>query len=143
MGPATKRDYYDVLGVSRGSSESEIKKAFRKLARKYHPDVNPGVKSSEQQFKEVSEAYEVLSDPKKKQQYDQFGHAAFDAGFGQGGGAQGAGFEGFSRGAEFFRGGGFEDLFGNIFGGRACSRHIIFPPAKEFPIPAKHTEQPC
>src|SRR5512144_2327415 len=90
MGSTTKRDYYDVLGISKSASESDIKKAFRKLARKYHPDVNPGNKSSEQMFKEINEAYEVLSDAKKRQQYDQFGHAAFDQGFGQGG-AQGQG----------------------------------------------------
>jgi molecular chaperone DnaJ len=122
MGSSTKRDYYDVLGISRSASEADVKKAFRKLARKYHPDVNPSDKSAEQKFKEMNEAYEVLSDPKKRQQYDQFGHAAFDAGFGQGGGP-GAGFEGFTQGAEFFRGGGgFEDIFGNVFGERAASR---------------------
>ncbi len=118
MGLATKRDYYEILGVSRDASEADIKKAFRKLARKYHPDVNPGVKASEQQFKEVSEAYEVISDPKKRQQYDQFGHAAFDAGYGQGSGGPGAGPSGFHQGAEFFSGGRFDDIFGNIFGGR-------------------------
>jgi molecular chaperone DnaJ len=119
MGATTKRDYYEVLGLNKTASEADIKKAFRKLARKYHPDVNPGDKTSEQKFKELNEAYEVLSDSKKRQQYDQFGHAAFDAGFGQGPGA-GQGFEGFTQGgAEFFRGGGgFEDLFGNIFGNR-------------------------
>ena len=119
MGATTKRDYYDVLGIKKGASESEIKKAFRKLARKYHPDVNPSDKTAEQKFKEMNEAYEVLSDSKKKQQYDQFGHAAFDQGFGQGPGA-GQGFEGFTQGAEFFRGGGFEDAFGNLFGERAA-----------------------
>jgi len=122
MGATTKRDFYDVLGIKKGASESEIKKAFRKLARKYHPDVNPSDKTAEQKFKEMNEAYEVLSDPKKKQQYDQFGHTAFDQGFGQGPGA-GQGFEGFTQGAEFFRGGGgFEDIFGNIFGGQARPR---------------------
>jgi molecular chaperone DnaJ len=120
MGATTKRDYYEVLGVSRGASEADIKKAFRKLARKYHPDVNPGDKTAEHKFKEINEAYEVLSDAKKKQQYDQFGHAAFEAGFGQGPGGPGPGFEGFTQGAEFFRGTGFEDIFGNIFGERAA-----------------------
>ncbi len=118
MGTATKRDYYEVLGVSRGASEADIKKAFRKLARKYHPDVNPGDKTAEHKFKEINEAYEVLSDAKKRQQYDQFGHAAFEAGFGQGPSGTGPGFEGFTQGAEYFRGGGFEDIFGNMFGER-------------------------
>ncbi len=126
MATDTKRDYYDVLGVSRNASEADIKKAFRKLARKYHPDVNPGDKAAEQKFKEINEAYEVLSDSKKKQQYDQFGHAAFGAGYGPGG--AGPGFEGFSRGGgaeEFFRGGnyeGFGDIFGSIFGERLRPR---------------------
>ena len=123
MAATAKRDYYEVLGVEREASEAEIKKAFRKMARKYHPDVNPGDKSSEQKFKELNEAYEVLSDAKKKQQYDQFGHAAFDQGFGAGPGA-GPGFEGFARQGGFNAGQGqgfegFEDIFGNIFGGRA------------------------
>jgi molecular chaperone DnaJ len=76
-----KRDYYEVLGVKRGASEAEIKKAYRKLARKYHPDLNPGDKSAEAKFKEISEAYEVLSDKEKRKKYDQFGHAAFQGGF--------------------------------------------------------------
>jgi molecular chaperone DnaJ len=126
MGAATKRDFYDILGVKKGASDAELKKAFRKLARKYHPDVNPSDKTAEKKFKEMNEAYEVLSDPKKKQQYDQFGHAAFDAGFGQGQGTgPGQGFGGFTPGADFFRGGGgggFEDIFGNIFGNRARPR---------------------
>ncbi len=122
MASTTKRDYYDVLGISKSASEAEIKKAFRKLARKYHPDVNPGDKVAEQKFKELNEAYEVLSDSKKRKQYDQFGHAAFDASFGQQGGPGAYGFEGFGgQGPEFFSGGrGFEDIFGNIFGERAA-----------------------
>src|SRR5512139_1100654 len=120
MATTTKRDYYDVLGVRKGASEADIKKAFRKMARKYHPDVNPGDKAAEQKFKELNEAYEVLSDTKKRQQYDQFGHAAFDQTSGPGAGQQaGYGFEGFGGGgAEFFGRGGFEDLFGGIFGQR-------------------------
>ena len=83
---STKRDYYDVLGISRDADAAAIKRAYRKLAKKYHPDSNPGDKTAEQMFKDVNEAYDVLSDPKKKKLYDQFGHAAFDetAGYGQG-----------------------------------------------------------
>src|SRR6056297_3219557 len=90
-----KRDYYEVLGIARDASADEIKKAYRKLAVKYHPDKNPGDKAAEEKFKEVSEAYEVLSDTSKRQQYDQFGHAAFGAG--RGGGA-GGGYGGFAGG---------------------------------------------
>jgi molecular chaperone DnaJ len=101
-----KRDYYEVLGVSRDADEREIKAAFRKLAKKYHPDLNPDDKEAEAKFKEVNEAYEVLSDPAKKAKYDQFGHAAFDqnGGFGGGGGF-----------ADF--GDIFGDIFGDFFGG--------------------------
>ena len=83
---AEKRDYYEVLGVSKGASDDEIKKAFRKMSKKYHPDLNPNNKEAEKKFKEVNEAYQVLSDPEKKSKYDQFGHAGVDPNFGAGGG---------------------------------------------------------
>jgi len=98
---ADKRDYYEVLGVDRGASDSEIKSAYRKLAKKYHPDINPGDKEAEVKFKEASEAYAVLSDADKRRQYDQFGHAAFE------GGAGGGGFD--------FGGMDMGDIFGDIF----------------------------
>ena len=91
---AEKRDYYEVLGVSKGASDDEIKKAFRKLAKQYHPDLHPDDKECEAKFKEVNEAYEVLSDPDKKAKYDQFGHAGVDPSFGAG---QGGGFSGFKN----------------------------------------------
>ena len=105
-----KRDYYEVLGVSKGASEEEIKKAYKKLARKYHPDMNPGDKEAEEKFKEINEANEVLSDPDKKARYDQFGFAGVDPnyGAGAGGGAYGAG------GFDF---GDLGDIFGSFFGG--------------------------
>ena len=107
---ADKRDYYEVLGVDRGADESAIKSAYRKLAKKYHPDVNPGDKEAEKKFKEATEAYSVLSDPQKRRQYDQFGHAAFE----QGGGGAG-GFDSFG-GFGGFSGGDMGDIFGDIFG---------------------------
>ncbi len=124
MATTAKRDYYEILGVNKKASEVEIKKAFRKLARKYHPDVNPGDKAAEQKFKELNEAYEVLSDPKKRKQYDQFGHNAFGQGFEAGGGSAGGfGFEGFGgQGPEYFTGRGFQDIFGNIFGAEREAR---------------------
>ena len=104
---AEKRDYYEVLGVSKGASDDEIKKAFRKQSKKYHPDLNPGNKEAEDKFKEVNEAYQVLSDSEKKARNDQFGHAGVDPNFGAGGGYGGGGFGGFD----------FGDIFGDIFGG--------------------------
>lgn len=105
---ADKRDYYEVLGLSKGASEAEIKKAYRSMAKKYHPDVNPGNADAEAKFKEVNEAYAVLSDADKKAQYDQFGHAAFDQ---TAGGGYGGGFGGFG---DF---GDIGDIFGSFFGG--------------------------
>lgn len=109
---AEKRDYYEVLGIDRNASASEIKKAYRKLAKKYHPDTNPGDKEAEAKFKEVTEAYEILSDSEKKAQYDQYGHAAFEQGAG---GFNGGGFGGFDFGGDM--GDIFGDIFGGMFGG--------------------------
>lgn len=102
----SKRDYYEVLGVGRDADDAAIKKAYRVLAKKYHPDMNPGDAEAEKKFKEASEAYAVLSDPDKRRQYDQFGHAAFEGGAGGAGG-----FGGFD-----FSGADFSDIFGDIFG---------------------------
>ncbi len=102
----SKRDYYEVLGVGKDADDNAIKKAYRVLAKKYHPDMNPGDAEAEKKFKEASEAYAVLSDPEKRRQYDQFGHAAFEGGAGGAGG-----FGGFD-----FSGADFSDIFGDIFG---------------------------
>ena len=91
---AEKRDYYEVLGVGKNASEDEIKKAYRKMAKQYHPDLNPGDKDAEAKFKEVNEAYEVLSDSSKKARYDQFGHAGVDPNYGAGGGYGAGGYGG-------------------------------------------------
>ena len=104
-----KRDYYEVLGVDKNADDATIKKAYRQLAKKYHPDMNPGDKEAEVKFKEASEAYAVLSDPDKRRQYDQFGHAAFEGG--AGGGAGGFDFNGADMGDIF------GDIFGDLFGG--------------------------
>ncbi len=107
---ADKRDYYEVLGVDRNADDATLKKAYRQLAKKYHPDMNPGDKEAEAKFKEATEAYGVLSDPDKRRQYDQFGHAAFENG---GGGA--GGFGGFDFSGDM--GDIFGDIFGDLFGG--------------------------
>ncbi|BCN31724.1 molecular chaperone DnaJ [Anaeromicropila herbilytica] len=112
---ADKRDYYEVLGVSRSATDADLKKAYRQLAKKYHPDTNPGDKEAEAKFKEASEAYTVLSDADKRRQYDQFGHSAFD---GAGGGAGGFDFGNMGDMGDIFG-----DLFGDLFGGgRSRSR---------------------
>lgn len=112
---AQKRDYYEVLGVNKSATDAEIKKAYRKLAKKYHPDMNKDNPKAEELFKEVTEAYEVLSDKEKRKLYDQFGHAAFDEGAGQGG-AYGAGGQGFGSGAGGFGGFGGQGFRGGFSG---------------------------
>ena len=114
---AEKRDYYEVLGVERGADDATLKKAYRKLAKKYHPDMNPGDKEAEAKFKEATEAYSVLSDTEKRRTYDQYGHAAFE----NGGAGQGGGFGGFDfNGADM--GDIFGDIFGDLFGGGRSRR---------------------
>jgi molecular chaperone DnaJ len=110
-----KKDFYSVLGVTRQTTPDDLKKAYRKLAMQFHPDKNPGDKQAEERFKEVNEAYDVLSDPKKRQVYDQFGHAGFQGG---GPGPRQGGFEGFSGGFDPRNAGpeGFQDMFGDFFG---------------------------
>lgn len=110
-----KRDYYEVLGVDKNADDAALKKAYRALAKKYHPDMNPGDQEAEKKFKEASEAYAVLSDPEKRRKYDQFGHAAFDGGAGGAGG-----FGGFDFNSADF-GDIFGDIFGDLFGGRRSS----------------------
>ena len=117
-----KRDYYEVLGVDKNADDATLKKAYRALAKKYHPDMNPGDKEAEAKFKEASEAYAILSDADKRRQYDQFGHAAFDGG--AGGGAGGFDFNGFDMGDIF------GDIFGDFFGGGGRSRSANNGPMK-------------
>src|SRR6266567_9237537 len=143
MATTTKQDYYELLGVSRKAPQKEIRQAYRKLARKYHPDLNPGDKSAEEKFKQVQEAYDVLSDSKKRQVYDQYGFYSDNippGGPGAGGPHQpGMGFGGFdfseymnqqgARGGETaggFGGGGFRDIFSQFFGGgRAHEQAVV------------------
>jgi molecular chaperone DnaJ len=108
----SKRDYYEVLGVSKNTPKEDLKKAYRKLAMKYHPDRNPDDEAASEKFKELSEAYEILSDDQKRQAYDQFGHDGLDQRFGQNGGFQGGSFNDI-----------FGDVFGDIFGGGSRSQN--------------------
>jgi len=159
-------DYYDILGVKKGASDKELKSAFKKLARKYHPDVNPGDKSAEEKFKQVSEAYDILSDNKKRAQYDRVGHEAWKAGFkegapppGGGGGFSWGGFPG-AENVHFYGSGqgGFsdmdlEDLFGGISpaaaGDAVRARCAARTPYRAWPYPcwmqsgAVSAESPC
>ena len=112
----SKRDYYEVLGVNRDASDQDIRKAYRRLAMKYHPDRNPDNAKAEDQFKEAKEAYEILSDADKRAAYDQYGHAGVDPSAGMGAGA--AGFGGFSD--------AFGDIFGDIFGGGGRTRSNVY-----------------
>ena len=107
---AEKRDYYEVLGVSKTASDDEIKKAYRSLAKKYHPDANPGDKDAEAKFKEINEAYSVLSNADERRKYDQYGHAAFDP-------SAGAGYGGFGSGGFGDFNVDLGDIFGSFFGG--------------------------
>ncbi|MBM3263275.1 MAG: DnaJ domain-containing protein, partial [candidate division Zixibacteria bacterium] len=102
-----KRDYYEILGLNRSASEDEIKSAYRKMAKQYHPDRNPGDKKAEEKFKEAAEAYEVLSDGDKRSRYDRFGHQGVASDFGSGG----------FQWSNFSHAGDFEDILGNLFGG--------------------------
>ncbi len=131
---ATKRDYYEVLGLSKGASDDEIKKAYRQMAKKYHPDLHPGDQEAEKHFKEVNEAYEVLADPDKKARYDQYGFAGVDPSMGGGDGGFGGGFGGFT--ADFSDLG---DIFSSFFGGGASSQSRRNGPIKGEDLEAQVT----
>ena len=136
---AEKRDYYEVLGVDKNASEDEIKRAYKKLARKYHPDMNPGDKEAEEKFKEINEANEVLSDPEKKASYDQFGFAGTDPNYGAG---QGGGFGG---GFDF---GDLGDIFGSFFGGfggqqQRCHGSGVVQTRRQTPMGVFASSNPC
>ena len=132
---AAKRDYYEVLGVAKNADEKTIKKAYRKMAKKYHPDTNAGNPDAEKKFKEVTEAYSVLSDPEKKKMYDQFGHAAFDqsAGGSYQGSGFGNGFQGFKSGPggyqEYHFTGNADDIFGDMLKAQMVSEVMVFTEA--------------
>lgn len=119
---AEKRDYYEVLGLQKGATDDEIKKAYRKLAKQYHPDLNPDNPEAEAKFKEINEANDVLSDPQKRAKYDQFGHAGVDPSYGGGAGGFGGGFGGFSGGFSSADGIDLGDIFDSIFGGGGGQR---------------------
>ena len=125
---ADKRDYYEVLGVSKGASDDEIKKAYRKMAKQYHPDLHPGDKDAEAKFKECNEAYEVLSDADKKAKYDRFGHAGVDPNYGAG---AGGGFGGFGGGFDGMGFDGFGDIFSSFFGGGFGGSQRVNPNAPQ------------
>ena len=121
---AEKRDYYEVLGLQKGATDDEIKKAYRKLAKQYHPDLNPDNPEAEAKFKEINEANDVLSDPQKRAKYDQFGHAGVDPSYGGGAGGFGGGFGGFSGGFSSADGIDLGDIFDSIFGGGGGQRSL-------------------
>ena len=124
---ADKRDYYEVLGLNKGADEASIKKAYRTLAKKYHPDMNPGNSEAEQKFKEVNEAYSVLSDPDKKAKYDQYGHAAFDQ-------SAGGGYGGYGGFSDF---GDIGDIFSSFFANltaEKCEKKVATYTTKSSPF---------
>ena len=141
--PAAKKDYYETLGVSRGASEDDIRKSYRRLARKYHPDLNPGDKSAEEKFKDVQEAYDILNDPKKRQMYDQFGFYS-ENGM-PGGGAGPGGSNPFAGGSPNFDFGGFD--FSEFTRGGAGARDTGAAPGaahtrRRLTVYSRHSQDP-